>query len=106
MDPINRRDGVRVEVNNDITGVIFNNDNEKISCGNFAINLAGLQLEQPIQSLESTISICLSHSDGTELTLDCQIIASNTNSSTLKFTPLTQQQRTTLSNMLRLQQAC
>jgi|GEM_PF-3126897 len=103
MDPINRRDGVRVAVNRDIKAVILDN---KIPCELFSINLAGLRLSHKITNVLPNLAVELSHRNGSVVIIECQVVKIESDSSILKFSPLTEIQRSVLHNMLQLQQAC
>jgi hypothetical protein len=105
MQASNRRDGIRVSVIDNIESVIFAADGFPDFCDHFIINMGGLRLDHQIEHRQKQISIHLFHSNGNELTIDSEMIASSSESSVLKFSPLTHHQRTLLQNILMLQQA-
>ncbi len=103
----NRRDGVRVVINDDVEGIFFAVDGFPDFCNHFIINMGGIRLSNGIEYHQSNkVKVCLFHSDGSQLSIDSVIVSSTAKKTTIKFSSLNNQQRHSLQRMLILQQAC
>ena len=101
----NRRDGVRVVVSEEIEGIIFSDDGFPDFCNKFVINMGGIKISHLIEHHEDNkLNVCLFHEDGSNLSIDSQFIKSTDDTTIIRFSHLSYEQRFTLNKMLTLQQ--